>query len=69
MENTIQKMETLTCPTCALKIEKALGKTQGVKSATVRFNSSSAEVRFDETITDIQKLKETVQKLGYEVLE
>lgn len=53
-------METLTCPTCALKIEKALGKIQGVKSATVRFNSSSAEVRFDETITDIQKLKETV---------
>lgn len=67
MKNITLKLETLACPACSAKIEKALQKTEGVKSAEVLFNASKAKVEFDETVTNNDLIVKTVTTLGYEV--
>lgn len=68
MQKAVLQLETLTCPTCIKKIEGALSKVGGVEHVQVLFNASKAKVDFDETKVSENVLKETVEKLGYEVL-
>ncbi|OHR58242.1 heavy-metal-associated domain-containing protein [Staphylococcus sp. HMSC061G12] len=63
------QLETLTCPTCIKKIEGALSKTEGVESAKVLFNSSKVKVKFDDTIISSEQISETIEQLGYSVLQ
>ncbi len=67
MKKTFQ-LETLSCPSCGLKIEGMLKKSEGVESSEVLFNSSRVKVSFDETIVDAEEIKNKIQRLGYEVL-
>lgn len=68
MKKSIQ-MEELVCPMCAQKIETALQKTPGVKSATVLYNASKAKVEFDENETSLEALEKIITGLGYMVVK
>lgn len=63
------QLETLTCPTCIKKIEGALSKTEGVESAKVLFNSSKVKVKYEDTIISSEQISETIEQLGYSVLQ
>ncbi len=67
MKKTLQ-LETLTCPSCMAKIQGALKKTEGVKSHDVLFNSSRVKVEFDESVVDIDAIKNSIEAIGYSVL-
>lgn len=67
MKKTIQ-MEELVCPMCAQKIETALKKAPGVRSAAVLYNASKAKVEFDEAQTDMKILEGVIEGLGYVVI-
>lgn len=62
------QLEPLTCPTCVKKIESTLTKAKGVDSVKVLFNSSKVKTEFDDTQTNADKLKLTIENLGYSVL-
>ncbi len=62
------QLEPLTCPTCVKKIESTLTKAKGVDSVRVLFNSSKVKTEFDDTQTNAEKLKLTIENLGYSVL-
>jgi copper chaperone CopZ len=62
------QLEPLTCPTCVKKIESTLAKAKGVDSVRVLFNSSKVKTEFDDTQTNAEKLKLTIENLGYSVL-
>lgn len=62
------QLEPLTCPTCVKKIESTLTKAKGVDSVKVLFNSSKVKTEFDDTQTNVEKLKLTIENLGYSVL-
>ena len=67
MKKSIQ-MEELVCPMCAQKIETALNKAPGVKSASILYNASKAKVEFDETKTSLEELIKIITGLGYVVI-
>lgn len=67
MKKAVMQLETLTCPSCIKKIEGALSKVSGVESAKILFNASKAKLDFDDSKVSAEQLKETVEKLGYEV--
>ena len=56
------------CSACAVRIEKALNRAPGVESANVNFATTRATVAFDPAQTDLHKLRETVQKAGYDAI-
>lgn len=68
MKKSIQ-MEELVCPMCAQKIETALQKVSGVKSASVLYNASKAKVEFDENETNLEALENVITGLGYVVIK
>ena len=67
MKKSIQ-MEELVCPMCAQKIESALQKAPGVRSASVLYNASKAKVEFDEETINLDALKKIITDLGYVVI-
>lgn len=53
---------------CAARIEKGLGRLEGVSLANVNFAMERAAFTFDDTITDQGKLWGIVERLGYSVI-
>ncbi len=58
----------MTCAACAKRIEKAVGKLEGVTLASVNFATEKLTVEFDSPAT-LQQIKETIEKIGYGVAE
>lgn len=71
MKSAVIQLETLTCPSCMLKIEGALKNLQGISedSIKVSFNSSKVKVDFQEEELTLEKIEKAVTKVGYEVLK
>lgn len=53
------------CASCALTIERNLGKLPGVKSANVNFASQKAAVEYDCEFCDDEKIIQAIKKSGY----
>lgn len=71
MQKAVIQLDTLTCPSCALKIEGAVKSLDGINrdSVSVLFNSSKVKVDFDETKVSVNQIGEVITKLGYDVLK
>ncbi len=69
MEKENLKIGGMTCAACAVRIEKAVGRQEGVKSASVNFATESLMVEYDGDTTDKEKVRLAVKEAGYEVLE
>jgi P-type Cu+ transporter len=59
----------MTCASCVRRIEKALGKVEGVQEASVNLATEKARVVFDSELTSLETLKKAVEKAGYAVRE
>jgi Cu+-exporting ATPase len=57
------------CASCALNIEKALKKLDGVESVVVNFANEQATAEYDPKLVDIKKFKKVINDLGYKALE
>ena len=70
MKKASLKLETLACPSCVVKIQKAVESVGGVekKSVTVRFNASKVNFAYNEEETDIEKVKQAIEKIGYQLV-
>ena len=58
----------MSCSACATRIEKALGKAEGVENATVNFATTRATVHYDSARTDLGKLREAIRNAGYDAI-
>ena len=57
----------MTCASCALRIERVLGRQDGVESAVVNFAGQEARAVVDPGAVDIEGLQAAIEKLGYEI--
>ncbi len=58
----------MTCAACAMRVEKAVGKLDGVVNASVNFATEKLSVEFDEQISSVPVIKEAVEHAGYGVV-
>lgn len=63
--HTLLRAEGFSCPSCVTKIEKRVGKMNGVDNVKVHFASSRIEVDHDETTAPVEDLVEAIAKAGY----
>lgn len=70
MKSAEIRLETLTCPSCLMKINKAVSSLNGVdkKTVDVLFNSSRVKFDFDEEKLNIKDVEKEIEKIGYGVL-
>jgi copper chaperone len=63
---TILRSQDLSCPSCVVKIEKALLALDGVTHAKVHFNTGRIEVEHDLDLAPATELVRKVREAGYE---
>ncbi len=68
MKTTTLNVKGMSCNHCVNSIEGALGKVKGVSSAKVDLQANQVTVNFDESAVSIEKVKETIEDQGYDVV-
>ncbi|MBI2406849.1 MAG: copper-translocating P-type ATPase [Gemmatimonadetes bacterium] len=56
----------MTCAACQSRVQRALGKVDGVQDATVNLMLNNATVLFDPTVVSPQALVDKIRDTGYE---
>jgi Cu+-exporting ATPase len=59
----------MTCAACASRIEKVLGKLEGVISASVNLATEKATVHYDTQQIKLSTIRQAIEKAGYQALE
>ena len=63
---TVQfEIDGMTCASCVARVEKALGKVEGVVSAQVNLATETAQVQFASGIVSVDALVAAVDRAGY----
>ena len=57
----------MTCASCAMNVEKALKKVNGVLTATVNLATRKATVEYNPSLVSIEQLEKAIFAVGYEV--
>ena len=60
-------VQGMTCAACVGRVERALGKVDGVLSASVNLATERASVQYLPAATSPDRLREAVQQAGYDV--
>ncbi len=67
MEKITIPIKGMHCASCALTIEKAISKVNGVDSIKVNYGTEKATIEFDKTATSIDQMSERIKPFGYEL--
>ncbi|MDP4172837.1 MAG: heavy metal translocating P-type ATPase [Bacteroidota bacterium] len=60
-------VEGMTCANCVARVEKAIGKVEGVKNVSVNIATEKASFEIDPLRVDIKKIAEVVDDAGYKL--
>src|SRR5712691_5420418 len=63
--HAVLDLEGMTCASCAMRIEKGLGKVPGVKYASVNLATERADVTYDPVQTNVEQMVRSVEVVGY----
>ena len=59
----------MTCAACSARIERVLGKLEGVTSASVNLATEKATVHYDSQQIKLSAIRQAIEKAGYQALE
>lgn len=60
------KVEGLKCSGCAKAVENAVSAVEGVEKTSVDFEAKKLTVEFQQDKVDVQRIIESVSKVGYQ---
>lgn len=63
------RVKGMSCAACAVSVEKALQGEEGIRAASVNFNTAEAFVEFDAAKTNPGRISAAVARVGYELLD
>ena len=63
---TLQAPE-IHCDHCKMSIEGAVGSLAGVSSVEVAIADATVDVTYDDSTTDLDSIKKTIEEQGYAV--
>ncbi len=66
-KGSVEKLKVLgmTCAACSARVEKMVGRMEGINSVNVNLTTERMTVDFDHNITNLDAIKKTVEKAGY----
>lgn len=63
----VLKVKGMTCASCAIAIEKAIAKIDGVESSNVNYATEELSVVYDKDKVNLEQIRQKIEKLGYSV--
>lgn len=67
MTKLVLKVKGMHCASCALLIDKLVGKQAGVVSVHTNYGANKTALEFDESTITLEKIDALVNQLGYDV--
>ncbi len=64
-ENSLLDVEGMTCQACVTRIEKKIGKLEGISEISVNLATNQAKVVFDKEKIKLSEIISNIQKIGY----
>ncbi|MGM0533621.1 MAG: heavy-metal-associated domain-containing protein [Campylobacterota bacterium] len=64
-QEVLIKVPKMHCPLCTISIKKAITEVAGVQSASVKLNTKTARVLYNDQ-TDSKTILEAIKQTGYE---
>lgn len=58
----------MACNHCVVRVGRAIASVKGVVEVDVNLEKREAVVNFEESMTDMEKIKAAVREAGYEPL-
>jgi len=68
-ERRLLHVTGMDCADCALKLQGALRKEDGVKGADVNFGAATLAIVIDPSLTDLDHVYRAVRRMGYDTAE
>jgi len=69
MNRETVKISGMTCAACATRIEKVVGRLDGVSQASVNLATEKLTVEYDPQKTRLSAIKQVIEKIGYKALD
>ena len=69
MESATLSIRGMTCASCARRVEKALGKLDGITEVSVNYATEKATVTYTAGAVRLSAMREAIEKAGYKPLE
>ncbi|MDR2529418.1 MAG: heavy metal translocating P-type ATPase [Synergistaceae bacterium] len=69
MEKQTIAIGGMTCAACAMRVERAVSKVEGVLSASVNFATEKATISYNPQKAKLPAIRAAIEKAGYEALE
>ena len=63
------KVEGMHCEGCSKRLTKVLSNVDGVSFAEVSLEDKLAKIEYDENIVTVEKLEESIEDAGFEVIK
>src|SRR3990172_5553832 len=63
------KIKGMDCPSCAMNVENAVRKQNGIAEINVDFIIGKSAIKYDPSLTNTSEIREAIKKAGYTVLE
>jgi copper chaperone len=67
MENITLNVQGMSCGKCVKSVEESVGAVNGVNEVAVDLQAAKVNVTFDEAVTSVEAIKETIEDQGYDV--
>ncbi len=64
--HSVFRAEGFSCPSCVTKIEKQVGRLDGVRNVAVKFASGRVEVDHDAALATTDDIVAAIGKAGYQ---
>lgn len=59
------KVYDMTCTSCENRVEKAINKLDGILNVKASYSGQFAEIEYDESLCNLNKIKATIKNAGY----
>ena len=67
MRQVLLQAPEIHCDHCKMSIEGAVGALEGVSSVEVAIADATVDVIYDDSTTDLDSIKKTIEEQGYAV--
>ena len=62
-------VEGMSCAACAKAVERSLKKQEGMLEASVNIATNKVNIKYDDSIFNLEIAKKSLEKLGYDLIE
>lgn len=69
MKKASYSVEGMTCASCAMTVEKAVGKLTGVEQVGVNIATEKLTLTYDAELLSFEDISQTVEKAGYRLVD